>query len=133
MTREEMEQLAKAVAEKVQEDTTSTFLLFHSMPYAHGSPGIMVDADIAARTPCKCYDNVCFSRGIVGALNEPQREAYCPTTEHASSPGMTRRLANWQESVDVCKVEIEKVPKGERLEPWLSCMGRELPKHGIEI
>ncbi|GAI02962.1 unnamed protein product, partial [marine sediment metagenome] len=47
--------------------------------------------------------------------------------------GMTRRLRNWQEAVSVCKVEIEPIPKGEKLEPWLSCMGRELPKRGIEI
>lgn len=129
----DIEQLATIVAEKIKEDTSTTMLILHSVPHAYGSPGIMVDADVAARTPCKCYDNVCFSRGIVGALDPAQREAYCPTIEHATSPGMTRRLKNWQEAVDVCKGEIEKYEKGERLEPWLSCMGRELPAHGIEI
>jgi hypothetical protein len=133
MTDKEMEQLAEMVAEKLKEDTTTTWLIFHSIPYAHGSPGIVVDADVAARTPCKCYDNICFSRGIIGALDAAQREAYCPTTEHVTSPGMTRRLKNWQEAVNVCKKEIAKYEKGERLEPWLECMGRELPKRGIEI
>lgn len=132
MTKEEIEQLAGIIADKVKEDST-TILLLHSIPYAHGSPGIVVDSDIAARTPCKCYDNICFSRGIIGSMSEAQREAYCPTVEHVTSPGMTRRLKNWQEAVNVCKVEIESIPKGERLEPWLSCMGRELPARGIEI
>lgn len=133
MTEEELEQLATMVAEKIKEDTTTTFLILQSIPYAHGSPGIIVDPDVAARTPCKCYGNVCFSRGIIGALSEPQREAYCPSIEHVTSPRMTKRLENWQEAVGTCKTEIEHYEKGERLEPWLSCMGRELPKRGIEI
>jgi len=133
MTQDELERLAEMVAEKLKEDTTTTWLIFHSVPYVHGSPGVVIDADVAARTPCKCYDNVCFSRGIVGALSESQREAYCPTTEHVTSPGMTKRLEHWQEAVNTCKAEISKYEKGERLEPWLECMGRELPKRGIEI
>ena len=133
MTQEEMERLAGMVAEKLKEDTTTTWLIFHSIPYAHGSPGIVVDADVAARTPCKCYGNICFSRGIVGALSESQREAYCPTIEHVTSPGMTKRLEHWQEAVNTCKQEISRYEKGERLEPWLGCMGRELAKRGIEI
>lgn len=138
MTKEEMEQLSKMVADRIkegkfEEDTGTAILILHSIAHSKGSPGIMIDPDVAARTPCKCYDNVCFSRGIIGALSPAQREAYCPTTEHVTSPGMTRRLKNWQEAVNVCKREIEKYEKGERLEPWLSCMGRELPKRGVEI
>ena len=138
MTKEEMEQLSTMVADKIkegkfEEDTGTAILILHSIAHSEGSPGIMVDPDVAARTPCKCYDNVCFSRGIIGALSPAQREAYCPTTEHVTSPGMTRRLKNWQEAVGVCKKEIEPIPKGERLEPWLSCMGRELPKRGVEL
>lgn len=133
MTEQELDELATKVADKIKEDSVTAVLLLHSVPHAYGSPGIMVDPDIAARTPCKCYDNICFSRGIIGTLDAAQREAYCPTTEHVTSPGMTRRLKNWQEAVNVCKAEIEEYEKGERLTPWLSCMGRELPKHGIEI
>lgn len=133
MTTQEMEQLAQMVAEKIKEDSSTAVLILHSVPHAYGSPGIMVDPDIAARTPCKCYNNICFSKGIIGSMSKAQREAYCPTTEHITSPRMTKRLENWQEAVGVCKKEIEKFEKGERLEPWLSCMGRELPKRGIEI
>lgn len=138
LAQSDIDTLAEAVAEKIKdgafkEEASTAILLLHSIAHSKGSPGIMVDPDIAARTPCKCYDNVCFSRGIIGALDPAQREAYCPTTEHVSSPGMTRRLRNWNEAVGVCKTEIESIPKGERLEPWLSCMGRELPKRGIEI
>ena len=138
MTTQEMEQLAKMVADKIkegkfEEDTGTAILILHSIAHSKGSPGIMVDKDVAARTPCKCYDNICFSKGIIGSMSKAQREAYCPTTEHVTSPGMTRRLENWQEAVNVCKGEIEKFEKGERLTPWLECMGRELPKRGIEI
>lgn len=138
LAKSDIDYLAEAIANKIkegkfEEDTGTAILLLHSIAHSKGSPGIMVDPDIAARTPCKCYDNICFSRGIIGALSEAQREAYCPTTEHVTSPGMTRRLKNWQEAVGVCKREIEKYEKGERLEPWLSCMGRELEVRGIEI
>lgn len=133
MTDKELDKLSTKLAEKIKEDTSTAVLILHSIPFAHGSPGIMVDPDVAARTPCKCYDNICFSRGIIGSMSEAQREAYCPKIEHVTSPGMTRRLKDWRESVDVCKAEIEEYPKGERLEPWLNCMGRELPKRGIEI
>jgi len=138
LAQSDIDILAEAIANKIkegkfEEDTGAAILILHSIPSSHGSPGIMVDPDIAARTPCKCYDNICFSRGIIGALSEAQREAYCPTTEHVTSPGMTRRLKNWQEAVGVCKGEIEKYEKGERLIPYIECIGRELPKRGIEI
>lgn len=140
MTEEEQEELNRLLRENAELRATidelteaAENLLLHSVPYAHGSPGIVVDADIAARTPCKCYGNICFSRGIIGALNPAQREAYCPTVEEVTSPGMTKRIENWQEAVNICKAEIKDIPRGERLEPWLSCMGRELPAHGIAI
>lgn len=138
LAQSDIDYLAERVADKIKEgafkeDTGTAILILHSIPHSHGSPGIMVDKDIAARTSCKCYDNVCFSRGIIGALSPAQREAYCPTTEHVTSPGMTKRLRDWNEAVGVCKVEIKEYEKGERLEPWLECMGRELPKRGIEI
>lgn len=108
-------------------------LLLHSTVHAYGSPGIVVDADIAARTPCRCYGNICFSRGIIGALSKPQREAYCPSVKEVTSPGMTKRIQNWQEAVNICKSKTETLPKGEKLEPYLICMGQELTRRGIEI
>lgn len=119
------------------EHQMDVWLLLHSIPAAHGSPGIVVDADVAARTPCTVYSidgsEIVFSKGIIGALDKAQKEAYCPTKEYKKSPGIEKRLRNWQEAVNICKTEIADIPKGERLEPWLSCMGRELPKKGIEI
>jgi len=43
--------------------------------------GIVVDAEKASRTHCKCYrlkeSQLCFSPGVIGALNEVQRTLYC--------------------------------------------------------
>ena len=140
MKEEEREELNRLLRENAElRDTISELteaaenLLLHSIPYIHGSPGIVVDADIAARTPCRCYGNICFSRGIIGALSAPQREAYCPTIEEVTSPAMTKRIQNWQEAVNICKAETASLPKGEKLPQYLMCIGRELPAHGIEI
>ncbi|MBA7703328.1 hypothetical protein ES703_112110 [subsurface metagenome] len=69
---------------------------------------------------------------MVGALSDEQEKLYCPTVEKIERPGTVERMRNWQEAVDVCKAEIEPIPKGERLEPWLSCMSRELETRDIE-
>jgi len=106
------------------------------IPQMEGSPGIVVDADVAARTHCTCYKiddtEMCFSKGIIGTLSKPQIEAYCPTKVYKEQ-GITKRVKSFKEAVDVCKAEIAKYPKGERLEPYLTCMSWELAKRGIEI
>jgi hypothetical protein len=132
MPKEETEQLAAIVVDRLQ-DIDTLVLIMHSMPEAEGLGGIVVNPDIAARTPCTCYGNVCFSRGIIGALNESEREAYCPSTVQKTSPAMTKRLEKWQEAKDICKTKASEYPKGERLVPYSQCMGVELSKRGIEI
>ena len=112
-------------------------LLLHSIPEIEGSPGIVVDEAVAKATPCTCYaidgTEMCFSRGIIGTLSPAQREAYCVAGKTIKEEGIVRRVKKFKEAVGVCKTEIEKFPKGERLEPWLACMGREARKRGIEL
>jgi hypothetical protein len=140
LSPEEIRQIATVTADEVMDrvaERETDSMLLHSVPYAYGSPGIVVDSAVARATPCRCIDyrpgkRLCFSRGIVGALSDDQEKVYCPTTVPLESPGLERRLAGWMESVETCQADIAAVPKGERLGPWLYCMSRELKARGIE-
>jgi len=102
-----------------------------------GSPGIVVNPDLATRTGCKCYkvDDtlMCFSAGIIGTLSKPQIEAYCPTKEVLTTGGIVERVKKFREAAAEAHKKIEAIPKGERLEPWLREMGEALRKRGIEV
>ena len=110
-------------------------LLLNLTVEAMGSPGIMVDANVAARTPCRCYTYegepvICFSKGIIGTMSKGQIEAYCkPMIEL----GESKRVREFREAAAEAKKEIAGIPKGERLEPWLREMSKALKKRGIEI
>jgi len=107
--------------------------------------GIVVDEEVAKRTPCTCYkigptnepkDLLCFSPGVIGTLTDAQDVAYC--TERHIKPakdGIPTRVEKFREASDVCVREVEALglPKGERLKARLECMGRELKKRGIEV
>lgn len=100
-----------------------------------GSPGILVDSDIAARTPCRCYTykgepKICYSRGIIGSMSKAQIEAYCKPLVKI---GESKRLAAFIEAKEEAQKEIAGIPRGERLEPWLKAMSKSLKKRGIEI
>lgn len=119
-----------------EDEAKNKGILLHLAVESMGSPGIVVNADVAARTSCRCYvvdeTEMCFSKGIIGTLNKAQREAYCPTKEILTE-GIAKRVKEFKGAAEVCKAEIAKIPKGERLEPWLSCMGREARKRGLEL
>lgn len=140
ISREEIAQIATRTADEVmarmKEREQESFML-HSVPYAYGSPGIVVNEAVAKTSPCRCIEyrpgeKLCFSKGIVGALSDEQEKIYCPTVEELVSPGLEERLKGWMAAVGVCKAEIESIPKGERLGPWLTCMSRELEAKGIK-
>lgn len=120
-------------------DMLSMFLLVHSIAHMEmeASPGIVVDPDVAARTPCRCAkvgdSEICYSKGIIGSMDEGQKEAYCNPKTYFESPGLEQRLGEFKEAVAAAQEKIKDVPKGERLEPWLSAMSEELGKRGIEI
>ena len=140
LSREEITQIATRTADEVMErvrERERDSLMLHSTPYAYGSPGVVVNEAVAMASPCRCIEyrpgkKLCFSKGIIGALSDEQEKIYCTTTVPLESPGLEKRLDDWMESVEVCKAEIAPIPKGERLEPWLSCMARELSARGIE-
>lgn len=140
ISREEIDQIAHRTADEVMarvREREHESLMLHSVPSAYGSPGVVVNEAVAMATPCRCIEyrpgkKLCFSKGIVGALSDEQEGIYCPESIPLESPGLERRLEDWMESVGTCKTEIAPIPKGERLEPWLSCMSRELAAHGIE-
>lgn len=102
-----------------------------------GSPGIVVDTDVAARTGCRCYQVddtlMCFSKGIIGTLSKPQVEAYCPIKEILTEGGLVERVKLFKEAAAEAQEKIKDVPEGERLEPWLTEMGKSLSKRGIEV
>jgi len=137
MRPEEIQSIAAKVAEKLSENIAVGNLLLHSVPYQEGSPGIVVNEATAMASPCRCIEyrpgkKLCFSKGIIGALSDEQEAIYCPVTEELESPGLEKRLKDWMDAVETCKAEIAPIPKGERLEPWLSCMSRELKARSIE-
>jgi len=134
LSDEDIDRVADAVVERFKEDEN---LLLHSVPYVEGSPGIVVDTNVAARTPCKCArvdgSEICFSKGIIGGMSEGQKEAYCTVKIPFESPRLEHRIKEFKEAVAEAKEKIKGVPKGERLEPWLKAMSEELGERGIEI
>lgn len=137
MKEEELNEIAAKVADRLRDQLGFDTLMLHSVAYQEGSPGIVVNEAAAMASPCRCLEyrpgkEICFSRGIVGALSDEQEKIYCPTTEKLVSPGLEKRMEDWMEAVSTCKAEIAVIPKGERLQPWLGCMSRELKARGIE-
>lgn len=120
-------------------DIVAMFLLVQSMPHMEmeASPGVVVDPDVAARTPCRCArvgdSEICYSKGIIGSMDEGQKEAYCNPKTYFESPGLEERMGIFKEAVAAAQEKIKDVPKGERLQPWLSAMSEELAKRGLEI
>jgi len=112
--------------EHSEEDTKG--LLLDLLVEELGSPGLVVDADLAARTSCSCVkvDNkdLCHSAGIIGTLSQPQVEAHCPTRTYLPD-GRVKRVERFREAASKCKAEIADIPKGEQLEPWLICMVKQ--------
>jgi len=110
-------------------------LLLNMAVESLGSPGIMVDTDVATKTSCRCYTYegepaICYSKGIIGSMSKGQIEAYCkPLIEI----GESKRVREFKEAAAEAKKEIEGIPRGERLEPWLREMSKSLRKRGIEI
>ena len=118
-------------------DTIAIFLLAHSMPHMEGSPGIVVNPDVATRTPCRCAkvgnSEICFSKGVIGGLDEGQKEAYCNPKNYYENPDLEERIAKFKEAVAAAQEKVKNIPKGERLGPWLSAMSQELQTRGIEV
>ncbi|GAI71688.1 unnamed protein product [marine sediment metagenome] len=101
-------------------------------------PGaLIVNPERAKATPCKCFTykgrDYCWSPGAIGMLKQEEEAIYCPTKEYEARPGITQRFEEFSEAAEEAHKEIESIPKGERLEPWLEAMGKALSKRGIEV
>jgi len=133
LSNEDIDAIAEAVVGKFKEDD----LLLHSVPYVEGSPGIVVDSDRAFNTPCKCArvdgSEICFSKGIIGAMTDSQKAFYCNPKTYFESPALEKRIREFKKAVAAAKEKIKEVPKGERLEPWLKAMSEELGKRAISV
>jgi len=101
------------------------------------SPGIVINEERAKATPCKCFTykgkDYCYSPGIIGMLEAGQVPTYCPTKAYEVRPGIKQRFEEFAEAAEAAHKKIEEIPKGERLVPWLTEMGKELRAKGIEV
>jgi hypothetical protein len=138
--REDIERIAKASAHEVMariREQEHEILLLNSIPYAYGSPAIVVNEALAKATPCECTrvddSEICFSKGCVGALSEADKVLYCNPKVYVERPGLAERIRKFKEAVAEAKEKTAGIPKGERLEPWLRAMSESLAKRGIEV
>jgi hypothetical protein len=106
-----------------------------------GSPGIVVDEDLAKTTPCLRIDlgdgmsPLIFSKGIVGALDEKQIGQYCTLgfLDKSATPQQLTRLQSMSEAAHVCHVDTQSMAgTPEHLKAYFSCLGKELKKKGVE-
>ena len=126
LTDREIDRIAERLVQRVAEGLDEEELLLHSFAHMEGSPGIVVNEALARVSSCRCVDNICFSRGIIGTLDEEQRGWACNPRLELDSPALEARIEAFRESAAACKTYIARYPKGERLRPWLECMSREL-------
>jgi hypothetical protein len=123
----------KDEAAELPADDLATWLIEMEHP-----GGIVVDEETARIGPCQCIQldrgELCFHKGIIGALDEGQKAQYCIEKVYKeASPARLRRIAAFKEASQVCSMETAQLPEGERLAPRLKCMERELRKRGVEL
>lgn len=103
---------------------------------------IIIDEELVKKGICTCHqinkteepeDLICFSQGAIGALSKKQIRELCKTKTIQKEDAIRERVQKFREASDVCEIETEKYPKGEKLIPRLRCMSVELKKRGIEI
>lgn len=105
--------------------------------------GLVIDKEVAKASVCTCHaigpehdpesELFCFTTGVIGALTKPQIHDYCTKKVVVKEDGIRKRVLSFREASTICKKEVEaKYPKGQRLEPRLECMSRELAKRGIK-
>ena len=149
MTPEEIEQVANKVATKVLEEVSPAILdpagrgmLLHFTEHAIEGAGLVVNEARARATPCNCFTykgrEYAFSPGVIGLIsgekNPEQMEAFCKAGKtYEVKPGIKERFETFASAAEEAHKEIEAIPKGERLVPWLTAMGEELEKRGVEL
>jgi hypothetical protein len=96
--------------------------------------GIIVDEQKAKEGFCKCFDlgqpmgipsYLCFSKGVIGGLSSEQENRFCKVKEVVHDH-VGERVRDFRAASNICEEEVSNIPHGERLEPFIRCMGREL-------
>jgi len=124
---------------RYEELPSSHELLLHFGIEEAGSPGAVLDEATAKASPCSCFTykgkDLCWSKGVIGLLTQNQQGVYCVAGKtYKPRPALTERYTRFAAAAERAHKEIETMPKGmPRLEAWLSAMGRELSKEGIEV
>jgi hypothetical protein len=119
-------------------DMDLIFLLYHSLAHmdTEHSPGIVVYPEVAKASPCKCAkvdgSELCFSPGIIGAMDEGQKGLYCNPKMSFKSPALQQRSKVFKQAVKAAQKKVAEIPKGERLQPWLAAMSEELTRRGVK-
>ena len=114
-------------------------LLLHFGVEELASPGVVLDEARARASPCSCFTyrgkDLCWSKGIIGMLAQDQQDIYCVAGKaYKAQPALARRYETFAEAAEEAHKKIEAMPSGvERLEVWLSAMGEELSKRGVDI
>lgn len=115
--------------------TVADYAVFLEKP---DGDGIVADEQLARESPCIAYEvgqrKLTYSKGVVGALTAEQTALYCTDTEvRPLSEAQKERLEAFRESAETCHLQVEQLPKGERLSPLLACMSKELEKRGQKL
>jgi len=79
--------------------------------------------------------DLCWSRGAIGMLKQEEQAIYCVAGKtYKEQPKLKARYERFAEAAEEAHKKIETMPKGrERLEVWLTEMGKSLEKRGISI
>jgi len=95
--------------------------------------GILVDEVLARTSPCTCYkigepetpENImCFSRGIIGTLSDPQDRKYCERKKvKAPTERFSKHIKKFEQMGKIMDVCAEKEE-----EDFPSCVEREAKK-----
>lgn len=147
-TAEEMRELKDTIAlldrrlSVVESQATAEPLddeLVESLGAAEFSPGFVTDEGVARATPCACFElgsdkHLCFSKGVIGALDEGQQALFCPERKvKPLSEGQRRRIEGFKQANRTCKERTEDLPKDERDAAFRICMETELIATGIKV
>ena len=145
MTDQEIEQVAEKVVSKILEESVVSVLdvnghglLLHFTEHEMlGSARIVNEAQVKAN-PCNCFSykdrDYCFARhGAIGLLSKEQQELCKAGKVYEVKPGMKKRFIKFSEAAEAAHKQIEAIPKGERLGPWLHAMGEELAQRGVQV
>lgn len=89
--------------------------------------GILVNKEEAENSPCDCFifgdpnkpeDRLCFSKGIVGALNDSQEEIFCTEIlKMNTSKDFAERINRFRTIGDILDVCLES-----EVDDFLSCI-----------